>query len=139
MKDHSIFVVVGDEDHATTVRSVLEESGIANPVRWFASGDAVLDHVFSKPFCLPLFILLDIDVPGTGPTDVLRRLREDAQSQSIPVILSAKSTDEPEIDECYALGCNLYVTKPVRYEEFIHAVRALGFVLQIVQRSAAVG
>lgn len=138
MKENAIFIVDDDEGHAILVQSSLEESGIANPIRWFSSGDAVIDYIFDDPIRRPLVILLDLNMPGLRGTDVLRRLKEDERSRSIPVIVVTTSAEGPEIDECYALGCNLYITKPVRHEEFIHAMRTLGFVLQIVHLPAPV-
>lgn len=138
MNQNPIFVACDKESHATTVQTILEESGIVNPVCWFPSGDALLNSVVDNPSRHPLLILLDADISGTPVTDLLRRLNEDEYAQSIPVVLSTNSAEDQTIKECYALGCNLYVTKPVRYEEFIHVVRALGFVLQIVRRPAAV-
>jgi PAS domain S-box-containing protein len=82
---------------------------------------------------LPLLLLLDLNLPGLDGYQVLTRLKADARTRHIPVIILT-TTDEPyEIKRCYALGCNVYLTKPIEYEQFAEAMRKLGLFLSIVK------
>jgi len=82
---------------------------------------------------LPLLILLDLNLPRLDGFQVLTRLKADVHTRHIPVIILT-TTDEPyEIERCYALGCNVYITKPVEYEQFAEAIRKLGLFLSIVK------
>jgi DNA-binding NarL/FixJ family response regulator len=65
--------------------------------------------------------------------EVLRRIKGDARTAMLPVIVLTTTDDPREIERCYRIGCNVYVTKPVDYEAFIEAIRRLGFFIQIVK------
>ncbi len=78
-------------------------------------------------------MLLDLNLPRLDGYQVLTRLKADERTRHIPIIILT-TTDEPqEIERCYALGCNVYVTKPVEYDEFAEAIRKLGLFLSIVK------
>ena len=81
-----------------------------------------------------MVVLLDINMPRIDGIEALRQLKANPQTQKIPVIMLTTTDDPREVDRCYELGCNVYITKPVEYEGFIEAVRRLGLFLQIVQR-----
>jgi CheY-like chemotaxis protein len=80
-----------------------------------------------------LLILLDINMPRVDGVEVLRRLKGDPKTTRIPVIMLTTTDDPREIQHCYELGCSVYVTKPVVYEEFIEAIKRLGLFLTIVK------
>jgi CheY-like chemotaxis protein len=83
-------------------------------------------------------ILLDLKMPRIDGLEVLRRLKADRRTAALPVIVLTTTDDPREIERCYELGCNVYVTKPVEYDAFIEAVRRLGFFLQVVKLPAGV-
>jgi CheY-like chemotaxis protein len=72
-------------------------------------------------------------MPRVDGVEVLRRLKGDKRTAVIPTIMLTTTDDPREIQRCYELGCNVYITKPVEYEPFIEAIRRLGFFLQIVK------
>ena len=81
----------------------------------------------------PDVIVTDINMPRLDGIETLRQLKADPNTAKIPVIMLT-TTDEPrEIERCYALGCNVYITKPVEYERFCEALRELGMFLQFVR------
>jgi CheY-like chemotaxis protein len=81
-----------------------------------------------------VIVLLDINMPRIDGVEALRQLKANPATQKIPVIMLTTTDNPREVNRCYELGCNVYITKPVEYEEFIEAIRRLGMFLQIVQR-----
>ena len=71
-------------------------------------------------------VLLDLKLPKVDGLDVLRTLREDERTKSIPVVVLTSSRDHPDVEKAYALGVNSYVVKPVQFDAFIEAVGNLG-------------
>lgn len=133
MSQSQIFIVDDDEGHALLVENSLRDAGVSNEIVQFRNGDDVLDYVFADEAQVPLLMLLDLNMPGIRGTEVLARLRADERTSAVPVIIVTTTSQAPEIEECYKLGCNLYVTKPVQYSEFVNAIRTLGLVFEIVK------
>lgn len=133
-----IFIVDDDDGHAYLMETNLRESGVINEIVRFASGDEVLDHLYgSEPVPLPILILLDLNMPGTNGRRVLERIKSQRSTKSIPIVILTTTADPPEIEACYELGCNFYLTKPIQYEEFVKVIRLLGLVFQIVKLPGA--
>ncbi|HEY8549732.1 MAG TPA: response regulator [Vicinamibacterales bacterium] len=132
-----ILVVEDDEGHATLVERNLRRAGLANPVVRLRDGQEALDYFFgpdaSPMACAECVLLLDINMPRVDGVEVLRRLKADPRTSMIPTIMLTTTDDPREIERCYQLGCNVYITKPVDYDSFIDAIRRLGFFLQIVK------
>lgn len=149
----SIVLVEDDDGHATLVERNLRRSGISNGFLRFRDGQEALDYFFGavpsqaatagdanlgpSPDELTNFVvLLDLRMPRVDGFEVLRRLKADPATASMPVIVLTTTDDPREIERCYELGCNVYITKPVEYDAFIEAVRRLGFFLQVVKLPA---
>ena len=72
-------------------------------------------------------MLLDLNLPKVEGLEVLRRIKDDPRTKAIPVVALTSSHDDRDILECYNLGVNSYIVKPVDFAQFIEAARALGF------------
>jgi CheY-like chemotaxis protein len=120
----SIILIEDDDGHATLVERNLRRAGISNGFLRFADGQQALTN---------FVVLLDLKMPRVDGFEVLRRLKEAPQTAAVPVIVLTTTDDPREIERCYELGCNVYITKPVEYDAFIEAVRRLGFFLQVVK------
>ncbi|MEM5386071.1 response regulator [Paraburkholderia phymatum] len=146
--DNSVGIVLIEDDdgHATLVERNLRRAGISNGFIRFADGQEALDYFFGKPTpgehasgrpsrddLASYVVLLDLKMPRVDGFEVLRRLKETPSTASMPVIVLTTTDDPREIERCYELGCNVYITKPVEYDAFIEAVRRLGFFLQVVK------
>ena len=78
---------------------------------------------------------LDLKMPKVTGIEVLQRLKQDERTKKIPVVVLTSSKEDPDIQECYALGVNGYVVKPVEFEEFYKVVSELGLFWLIVNES----
>lgn len=146
----SIVLIEDDDGHATLVERNLRRSGISNGFMRFRDGQEALDYFFGDPrtpaapaggaapypsreTLANFVVLLDLRMPRVDGFEVLRRLKGDPATAAVPVIVLTTTDDPREIERCYELGCNVYITKPVEYDAFIEAVRRLGFFLQVVK------
>ena len=80
-----------------------------------------------------LVALLDINMPRLDGIETLRQLKADPKTAKIPVIMLTTTDDPREVERCYQFGCNVYITKPVEYDQFCDALRELGMFLQFVR------
>ena len=119
---HAPILVVEDnpEDFAALSRA-LRKHAVPNPVVHCPNGEQALDYLQSHgrhpdwPPALPLFVLLDLNMPGLDGRDVLGALKRDAALSAIPVIVFTSSANTRDVEECYRLGANSYLTKPLAY------------------------
>lgn len=136
-KSVTILLVEDDPGHARLVEKNLRRANLTNPIVILGDGRQALDYLFrdngsGEPLPPNLLILLDLNLPVMDGYQVLRRMKENTATQRIPVIVLTTTDDEREINRCYDLGCNVYITKPVDYEEFSEAIRKLGLFLSVV-------
>ena len=135
----TILLVEDDPGHARLIERNLRRALITNEIVTLSDGQQAVDYLFREytyagaTHVLPLLLLLDLNLPGLDGYQVLTRPKADERTRHIPVIILT-TTDEPyEIKRCYALGCNVYLTKPVEYEQFAEAMRKLGLFLSIAK------
>lgn len=134
VKPVSIYVVDDDSGHSRLIEKNLRRSGIGNEIEVFSDGRDVLNRMQNeRKQDQPILILLDLNMPGLSGKRVLKKLKTDERTKQVPVIVLTTSDSPEEIKECYELGCNLFMTKPMRYEKFAENVRQLGLVFQIVE------
>ncbi len=111
----------------------LKKYHVAERVAVVRDGVEALDYLFCKgayadrrPEDIPQLILLDLKLPKVDGLDVLRQIRADARTQSIPVIALTSSREDTDVRESYRLGINSYIVKPIDFDRFTEAVRRLG-------------
>lgn len=119
-------------DAELTLRALKRCSVFIN-VHWTKDGAEALDFMFCggayshrDPTYTPKLMLLDIDLPKVDGIEVLRRLRADARTRAIPVVIMTSSDEERDMMESYNLGINYYIRKPVQFESFLDTVSKLG-------------
>jgi CheY-like chemotaxis protein len=138
-KPIDILLAEDDEGHAYLVQTNLKRAGIVNDITHVKDGQEALDYIYrrgefaSRDFGDPLLMILDINMPRIDGLEVLAKIKSDEATASLPVIMLTTTDDPREVERCYQLGCNVYITKPVAYEEFVEAVKRLGLLLQVVQ------
>ena len=134
----TIVIVEDDPGHARLIERSLRRAHITNDVVILRDGQEALDYLFPEPTvselpALPSLVLLDLRLPQVDGYTVLARMKRDERTQHIPVIILTTVDVPEEIERCYALGCNVYITKPVEETRFIEAIRQLGLFVSIVQ------
>ncbi|WP_374338836.1 response regulator [Methyloversatilis sp.] len=120
------------DDEALTLRA-FHKNRIANEVVVARDGVEALDYLFGTGqhagrdlSVAPAVILLDLKLPRVDGLEVLRRVRADARTNLLPVVILTTSREQQDIYEAYQLGANSYIRKPVDFEKFIYAVGQLG-------------
>ena len=129
------------DDEALTLRA-LQKSKIANKVVVAHDGVEALDFLFctgmyagDAPCELPQVVLLDLKLPRIDGLEVLRRIRSEARTRRIPVVILTSSKEERDVVESYERGANSYVRKPVDFNEFMEATRQLGLYWLIINEA----
>lgn len=131
----TIVMIEDDEGHARLIEKNLRRAGVFNEVVHRTNGMDGLKYLFeTRAVNLnPVLILLDLNLPDMTGIDILSKLKADEQLKRAPVIVLTTTDDQREIQRCYDLGCNVYITKPVNYETFSQAIRQLGLFLSVIQ------
>ena len=130
-KSQSILMVEDSEDDYEATTRAFKKVSLHNPVVWCRSGRDALDLLKregahrNKNGSHPGLILLDLNMPGLDGRKTLRLIKEDDKLKRIPVIILTTSTDERDIQDCYQMGANTYVQKPVSFEGLIEAIQRL--------------
>lgn len=123
------------EDDARDVELALEalrDKNIVNEVVVARDGEEALDYIYrrgpyaDRPEGNPVVILLDLKMPKVDGVEVARQLRCDPRTRLIPIVILTSSRESRDLDECYRIGVNAYVVKPVHFPDFISVVRQVG-------------
>ncbi|SIQ80898.1 Response regulator receiver domain-containing protein [Alkalispirochaeta americana] len=138
---HEVVILIAEDDegHADLIRKNLARAGIVNRIIHFVDGQEIIDFLFSRgdgPRRISgeaYVLLLDIRMPKLDGAEVLERIKADQELRKIPVMMITTTDDPREVERCHDLGCSSYITKPVEYEGFVHAIRQLGLFLSVVQ------
>ena len=133
-----IVMIEDDAGHARLIEKNIRRAGILNDIRHFTDGGSALTYLFDAPdgptHSGPAMILLDLNLPDMSGIDILVKIKAaDSKLRRAPVVVLTTTDDKVEIQRCYDLGCNVYITKPVDYESFAQAIRQLGLFLTVIQ------
>jgi CheY-like chemotaxis protein len=135
----TIVMIEDDEGHATLIEKNLRRAGISNDLTHFDNGRKALEYFTStgdyEGQKLPesLLILLDLNLPEVDGFEILKTLKSNPATHLIPIIILTTTDNPREIERAYELGCNIYVTKPVVYDNFAESIRKLGLMLAVVK------
>ena len=136
-----IWLVEDSADDIELTLAALENIHLANHVVVMRDGSEAIDKLKSRREAdgLPAVILLDIKMPKVSGIEVLRAIKSDVHLKNLPVVMLTSSRQGPDLAECYALGVNAYVVKPVESTAFIDAVTAVGKFWAIVNERLEAG
>jgi CheY-like chemotaxis protein len=135
----TILLVEDDPGHARLIEKNLRRANVENKIDHATDGQQAVEYLFhegeyadKKNHPTPLLVLLDLNMPVLDGYQVLERMKVDERTKHIPVIILTTTDDAREVARCYELGCNVYITKPVDYDQFSEAMRKLGLFLLVV-------
>lgn len=132
----TLVMIEDDEGHATLIQKNLSRAGIGNQMVHLQNGAEAIEYFFGKNSVNThdkTLVLLDLNLPEIDGYEVLRRLKTADHTHNIPIIVLTTTDNPKEIDRCYELGCNVYITKPVEYNHFADAIQKLGLMLAVVK------
>ena len=138
-KDIIILIAEDDDGHAELIIEGLRDSGLNNEINRFSDGLELWDYLQSQ--CREdmlennqeFLILLDINMPRMDGITVLEKIKNDVCLKDIPVMMLTTTDDPREVEKCYQLGCNVYITKPIEFIKFAEILQRLGLFLQIIK------
>ena len=133
LNEVEIILVEDNPDDAELTIRALKKRNLANRLHRVKDGEEALDYIFATGayserdiYAYPKVVLLDLRLPKIDGIEVLRKIRSDERTKLIPVVVLTSSSEEPDIKECYRLGVNSYIVKPVQFERFSEVVSELG-------------
>jgi CheY-like chemotaxis protein len=133
VKEVEILLVEDNPTDAELCVRALKKSNLANKLVWVKDGAEALDFVFATGAYKdrevangPRVILLDLRLPKVDGMEVLRRVKSDERTKTIPVVVLTSSKEDRDVAESYKLGVNSYISKPVEFDAFAKTVSELG-------------
>jgi two-component system response regulator len=137
-----ILLVEDNAADAELTTRALRRNNLANRLRWVKDGEEALDFMFCagayagrNPGSGPKLVMLDLKMPKVDGIEVLRRLKENAATRAIPVVVMTSSNEERDVVESYQLGVNSYIVKPVEFDAFIETVAKIGMYWVLTNRA----
>jgi two-component system response regulator len=129
----TILLVEDNPDDVDLTLRAFGKSKVVNEIAVARDGEEALDYLFARgaragtdPIPLPEVVLLDLKLPKLDGLEVLRRIRADARTRRLPVVVLTSSNEEKDMVSSYNLGANSFVRKPVDFAQFLEAARQLG-------------
>jgi two-component system response regulator len=129
-----ILLVEDNPNDAELTQRALKKSDLGARVTIARDGAEALEYLLSnRP--RPKVVFLDLKLPKIDGIEVLRRVRAEERTRSLPIVVLTSSQEERDINECYKLGVNSYVVKPVEFDKFYKAVGDLGMYWLVLNKS----
>ena len=135
----TIIMIEDDEGHARLIEKNIRRAGVSNQIVPFTDGTSALDYLMGPDGSgevssgRQLLILLDLNLPDMTGVDILEKVKSNEHTRRSPVVVLTTTDDQREIQRCYDLGANVYITKPVDYDGFANAIRQLGLFFSVIQ------
>jgi len=138
-KELVILIAEDDDGHAELIKEGLVDSGVCNKIIRFEDGEETWNFLSGKgnkgvrDKSKHYLLLLDIRMPKMDGVEVLKRMKGDEELKEIPILMLTTTDDPREVEHCYKLGCNVYITKPVDFERFTETLKRVGLFIQVVK------
>jgi CheY-like chemotaxis protein len=133
VQEVEILLVEDNPTDAELAMRALKKSNLANKLVWVKDGAEALDFIFAQGVYAsrsvsngPKVIMLDLRLPKVDGMEVLRRIKNDERTRTIPVVVLTSSKEDRDVAESYSLGVNSYISKPVEFDDFAKTVSELG-------------
>ena len=138
MNEPLILVVEDDSDDLALIMRALTRARVNNRIHVARDGVEACDYLLDGPAPLPeqpIVVLLDVKLPRVDGLEVLQRIRGDARTRTLPVVMLTSSDEQEDLLRSYALGANSYVRKPVDFTQFQETIRQLGLYWVLINRT----
>lgn len=139
-----ILLVEDNQDDLELTLHALRRENLANQILVVRDGEEALDFIFCKGKysqrnfdCPPRLVLLDLKLPKVNGTEVLKQIKTDPRTKTIPVVILTSSKEERDLVHSYNFGANSYIQKPVNFSEFRQTVKQLGLYWLVVNQSGS--
>jgi CheY-like chemotaxis protein len=134
-KDAVLLVAEDDDGHFALIHKNLRRSGLKNQIIRFTDGQQVLDYFKTKEKAAQhaCILLLDLRLPKISGLEVLEYLKTKPEFKRIPIIVLTTANAQQDVEQCHALGCALYIIKPIEYDAFVEAIQRIGTFLDIIE------
>ena len=137
-KEMIILIAEDDDGHAELIDEGLKDSGICNKIIRFRDGEEAWNFLTGKGDKVidkanNYLLLLDINMPKMDGVEVLKRMKSNEELKEIPIMMLTTTDDPREVENCYQLGCNIYIKKPVDFQQFAETLKRLGLFIQVVK------
>jgi len=142
VKKLQILIAEDDDGHATLICRAFKDVGMSNRMLRFVNGEQVWKFLSGEESSAAgetfdprkrYLLLMDINMPRMDGIEVLKRIRADAVLKGLLVIMLTTTDDPREVEKCYNLGCNAYMTKPSDFPAFVQAFKHLGSFLHVIE------
>lgn len=127
-----ILIIEDNSSELELTLYALKKYHITNQVVVLRDGAEAIEYLFGQSNAelpqqkLPKLILLDLKLPKINGIEVLRRIKANPKTAAIPIVVLTSSRQDQDLDECYRLGVNSYLVKPVSFDQFTEAIRQVG-------------
>jgi two-component system response regulator len=138
-----VLLVEDNLDDAELTIWELKRHHMSNNLVHLRDGEEALEFLFATGkyaneqdnYSLPKIILLDLQMPKVNGMEVLKNIKSDERTRAIPVVILTSSNQHPDIRECYDLGANSYIVKPLNFERFSESIRNLDYYWLLLSQS----
>lgn len=137
-----ILLVEDNPNDAELALRALKAHNLANNLIWLQDGVEALDFIFAQGQysdrsmeSAPKVVLLDLKLPRVDGLEVLKKVKSDARTKNVPIVVLTSSAEECDIITSYNFGVNSYILKPVDFDKFINAVKDVGLYWLLLNRA----
>ncbi|HSX02563.1 MAG TPA: response regulator [Candidatus Saccharimonadia bacterium] len=144
MQNYSEIEILLVEDNPSDVELTLrafKKRNLANKIFTVSDGQEALEYIFATGRYAdrnaevgPKVVLLDLKLPKVNGIEVLRKIKSDDHTKSIPVVMVTSSQENTDLKECYKLGVNSYIQKPVDFDKFVEVLSQAGLYWMAINR-----
>jgi two-component system response regulator len=142
MKEVEILLVEDNPQDLELTMRALRKNNLANAITTVTDGEAALDFLFARGQYAgrdinnhPRVVFLDLKLPKVDGIEVLRQVKMDERTKTIPIVVVTSSAEERDRVESYQLGVNSYVVKPIEFDSFVKTITELGFYWMAINKS----